>query len=478
MDPVVVIGAGQGGLSAAVHARLAGHDVVVLEQRDVAGGKAASFEAEGFRFDPGPSIVILKEIYEAVFQRAKRPMEDYLRFRRLDPFSRILFEGSSAVDLPADEAGAMDALATLAPGDLGSIKKLLESLDGVVDLIDRTIFARPFEKPWQLMNPDLARFALAFDVRKSYRQMVDEWFKSPVLRAFFYGFPSYSGQTYDSKSAAGLLIPYYMIRRGVWWPEGGIASIPKAFRRLAEDLGVEFRFNCPVQGVRTSGGRVIAVQTPQGEVACRALISNVDRLTFGRWIGRETNVAPSVSYFTLHYGLKKAMPELSHHTLLVPRDFETGFDQLYNSRKFPDPPIVYLNSCVGVEPSAAPPGCTDLFAVVTCPAMEEGLDWALQADEAERLVLRQLDRFGLGFSDAEVAVKKRQAPPTFRDRDGSYRGSLYGPDEPHRLFGGILPLGITDNEFKNLYYVGGSVQPGAGLPMVTLSGKFAADRIR
>ncbi len=467
---VVVVGAGQGGLSAAIHLRLRGHRVLVVHDGPV-GGKAAAVETGGYRLDPGPSIVILPRIYRAVFEAAGRRMEDYLRFRRLDPISRVLFEGQAPIDLPADRDACLRLLGDIDPADRDALAKLMGDLDKVSPHIDASVFKRPYHSPLQIADPHLIATAARFDVRKTYKELVDGMFRSPLLRAFFYGFPSYGGQTYDSKAPGALMIPYLMIQEGVWYPEGGVAAIPEAFARLARELGVEFQKG-RATGIRRRGSHANAIVLDGGEtVESDAFVMNADRMQVAGWLGRPTDVPPSLSYFTVHWGVQAELKGLEHHTLLVPKEFEKGFEALYRRREFPEPPIVYLN----VTP--APAGKTALFAVVTTPAQEGHLDWSRDERRYRDLVAREMARFGWDLDAYGLDFERIQSPDLFARRDGSYRGSLYGPDESHRLFGGLFPLRCKDEEIKNLFYCGGSVQPGAGLPMVTLSGKFAADLV-
>lgn len=467
---VVVIGAGQGGLSAAVHLRLRGFHVRVIHDGPI-GGKAAAVESMGYQLDPGPSIIILTRLYRAVFEAAGRRMEDYLRFSRLDPISRVLFEGQPPFDLPADRDECLRRVAELAPADRDPLARLLENLDAVAPHIDASIFRRPYHQPWQMADPHLIATALRFDMRKTYRELVDGMFQSPLLRAFFYGFPSYGGQTYDSKAPGALMIPYFMLQDGVFYPEGGVAAIPEAFARLAKELGVEFAEG-RATGLQRAGSRVTHVELASGEaVEADAVVANADRLQVHRWLGRPTNQRPSLSYFTLHWGARAELPGLSHHTLLIPQNFEKGFEGLYRRREFPEPPIVYLNQ------TPAPPGKTCLFAVVTTPAQEPHLDWQGDEKRYRDRVVREIAKFGWDIDAGELDFERIQSPHVFAERDGNYRGSLYGPDEAERLFGGLFPLRCRDEEVKNLFYCGGSVQPGAGLPMVTLSGRFAAELV-
>lgn len=466
---LIVVGAGQGGLSAAIEARLLGWNVLVLEQSGQVGGKAGGIEIEGFALDPGPSIIILLDIYRQTFQAAGRKMEDYLRFSRLDPFTRVCLEGKKPLDLPAGKEECLRALGEAAPEDREGLRTLLGRLETAGPLWMDVIFRKPIHNFWQLMHPKLIRGALPFDVRKTYRQIVDDHIRSDLLRAFFYGFPSYSGQTYSAKSAAGLLIPYLMIESGVWTVEGGVAAIPNAYRRLAEELGVEFRFHAKVTGLQVQSGRVKGVTLEGGEaIPADAVICNRDRISVSSWLGRPEPKRTSFSYCTQHWGIRKEMPGLLHHTLLIPADYQDGFHRLYEQRQAPLEPILYVNS------TPAPPGCSCLFAVATVPALEDHIEWEAESERLAVSARRQLERFGFGFRDDEVIFERRQDPRYFLNQHGSWRGSLYGADESERLWG-MLPLRVQDEELSNLLYVGGAVQPGAGLPMVTLGGRFAAE---
>lgn len=465
-----------GGLSAAVHARLNGHDVLVLEKHDLPGGKAARIQTDGYQLDPGPSIIILKRIYEEVFALANRRIEDYLQFQLLDPFSRVYFEDEPPLDLPASRDACLALLKDRFPQDAPAFASLMQRLDKVIRQVDSSIFRRPYDQPWQLMDPRLLAMAYFANPSRTYKQVVDQSFQHPLLRAFFYGFPSYGGQTYDSVAPGAFFIPYLMLTEGVYYPVGGVAAIPEAFHRLAVELGVEFKFNTDVTGIEVEKGRVKSVSTATDRIPCEVAISNVDRYTTGRWLGREFTQRPSLSYYTMHWGILRKVDGLSHHTLLVPQDFEAGFDELYRRRSFPTSPIVYLNATHLQDPATARPGCSNVFAVATSPAMEDHLNWSDLQKSAGENVRRTMARFGFEFDASEIDFERIQTPETFAERHGNYRGSLYGPDEKHRLFG-MMPNRNWDEEISNLLYCGGSVQPGAGLPMATLSGMFAAERL-
>lgn len=471
MKKVVVLGGGQGGLATGAHLAFRGYDVTILEPNRI-GGKAGQILQNGYRLDPGPSIIIMKDLYDDAIKSFGLNPTDFLKWNRLDPITRVHFR-DQVIDIPSDLAAALDLVAGMSKKDHDSLKSLVDLFAPLVSLINESVFKKPFEKPLDMMNPSLLKFGLKFNPLRNYKQLVDSMFETPLLRAFFYGFPSYSGQSYHSKAPGAFFIPYHMLSSGVWYPESGIGAIPQAFEKIFRSFGGK------VVGARfldfvMSGSQVVAVKTDQGEIECDAVVSNIDRLTIEKQLGRKTPEKPSYSYFTMHWGIPQVLNEVKHHTLVIPDGFEKGFVDLYDHRKFPSEPIVYLNNPTEIDPESAPEGKTNLFAVITSPGKESHLDWKQSTPEFSKIVKTSLKRIGIDTSEAEF--ERVQTPLYFEQEHGSYLGSLYGADEPWRLMG-MFPLANRDPQIGNLAYCGGSVQPGAGLPMVTLSGKFAADHI-
>ncbi len=467
-----------GGLSAAIHMRLKGWDVEVVEQGQTAGGKAAGIALHGFNLDPGPSIIILPEIYEAVFRSAGKKMEDYLVFDRLDTMSRVFMEGSTPFDLPASRKACIDLIAEIAPVDAKPFAELMAKMDRVAPLVFDTVFKKEFASPVDFIrSPKLLQFGLQFSPFRNFRTMVDSMFQSPLLRAFFYGFPSYSGQTYDSQAPGAFMIPYFMIERGVFFPRGGVRAIPDAFQRLATELGVTFRFETCVESIKGSGSVAEGVSLKGGEtIPADAVISNWDKLSALAPRDGVKDWPPSLSYFTAHWGIDQFIPDLAHHNLYIPSDFESSFVSLYEKSEFPARPVVYLNAVGEKDPFAAPAEKSLLFAVVTSPAKVPGIDWSRDSAEYVRRTKNELAVGGLHWDEGKEMFCRIQNADTFASVHGNYRGSLYGPEEKYRTMG-LFPLTNRDSQWRNVAFCGGSVQPGAGLPMVTLSGKFAAERI-
>ena len=186
-EQLVVIGAGLGGLSAAIYGRLAGYDVLVLEKSDKVGGKAAGITIGEYTLDPGPSIIILPKLYEAVFKAAGRQMSNYLRFQPLTTISRVFFGDDAPIDLPANREDCLKLLHDINPHDAKALGTLLGKLAKVEPLLDKTVYDHPYVRKSQLLDSNLLRFGMGFNPLKTYKQLVDPLFESPLVRAFFYG---------------------------------------------------------------------------------------------------------------------------------------------------------------------------------------------------------------------------------------------------------------------------------------------------
>ncbi len=474
----MIIGGGLGGLSAAVYARLLGYNVRLLEAGSSVGGKAASLRMGPYRLDPGPSIVILTRIYEQVFVDAGRKMPDYLRFNRLDPISRIYFKDWDPIDLPSDR-GACEALVDkVAPTDGRAFRELLRAWDQLVPQMDKSIFAHPYDRAYQLLDRKLLGMALKFNMRQTTKELIDARFESAVLRAFFYGFPSYSGQTYDGKAHGTLMIPYLMLQEGVYFPEaGGVGAIPTAFERLARELGVEIQINARVEKLTTTNNRVdSAVMVDGSIISGESFVRNVVRFTTREWLGIETDVAPSLSYFTVHWGIRRRLDGLRHHNLLGSHRLREGLRGVVSQRRFSIAADRLSQRDSRRRSYRSSRWCHQPVRSRHLSCQHRWLGVEFTVVPLPRLVLKTMEGFGFSVEPTQKDFERIQTPVYFEGAHGNYKGSLYGAHESERLYG-LFPPRNMDEQFRNLFYCGGSVQPGAGLPMVVLSGKFAAGKI-
>lgn len=478
---ILIAGGGVGGLSAAlnVKAKIPDAEVTIIEQH-LFGGKAAQIEQQGFKFDPGPSIIIMTEIYEELFKLHNRNIHNYIDFKKLEHSFKVYFNGKEYL-IPADRENFLKFIEKNFPDDLQSIKKILELCDNTEHKLHNGIYKEPILNLIQFLKPQYLTFGLKKAIRTPFKKFVDQNIKSPMLKALFYGFPTYSGQSYHSISPSSLYIPYYIFTKGIYYPMGGIAQIPNALIKLCKELKINL-VNAQVTKITKKDNKITSVTTTQNNqeqtFKCDYLVSNIDKLIFGsKFLNRDiSKYKPSYSYYTLHLGINKKLQNVQLHNQFIPTNFDEAYKQIFDNKKMPEKPLIYLNVPSAIDPSIAPPNNESLFFVVSTPAIEPTIDWEHYKQTAIDFILNNVKQYGIDIKKKEIITSRIQTPLYFEEQHNNYKGSLYGADEKFNFLH-MFPDKNTDTQYKNLFYCGGSVQPGAGLPMVMLSGKFAADLV-
>jgi phytoene desaturase len=249
MKRIGVIGAGLGGLSVAVSLAAQGYAVDVFEKHNQVGGKASFYYRDGFTFDEGPSIVVMTWVYEDLFQKAGHNLADFLVFERLDPAFRIFTPQGNTFDISVEEKQLLDSIAAFSKEDAKAFKKLLSQCDLFSRIFGRDFYEKMFAGLKDIFLSRLMPSALVMSPLRNYMHEVNKRFKSELVRALLVGFPIYAGLDPRNSPTSLLLIPWTIIREGVWYPKGGIHKIPLAIAKLAEKLGVKIHLNSEVSAI-------------------------------------------------------------------------------------------------------------------------------------------------------------------------------------------------------------------------------------
>lgn len=489
---VIVIGGGLGGLAAALELVRLGTVVTLLERHSTLGGKASERSEGGYRWDEGPSIVVMPWVYRSLFKASGLDPERYLPLRRLDPAFRVVLSDGRSLDIPADETGLREAFAAIEPADGDGLTRFLAKMDRFARLIGHAYCDRMLESWAQVMFSPLMVSAALISPAKSYASEIDEHFRSPSIRELLYGFPTYSGFDPQKAPASLAIIPWTIIREGVWYPaKGGVAAIPRALEAACRDRGVEIRTGVEVEAIELdASGRVRGVATSSGFVEAEAAVSNSDYLHTHRMLRggrgfssevealRSGDAQPSSSFFTIQLACDRSWDRLAHHLLVLTEGSGRVYEELFERGEYPSDPPIYVNATCLTDEGDAPAGGSNPFVVVGAPPIKPGEepDRDFEARYADGLITR-LERAGLpGLGEATVS-RKITGPGDWRDRFHAFRGAIYGLGNRHNVLGGSFrPLNYRA-EVPGLYFVGGGVQPGAGMPMVVQSGKITAHRL-
>ena len=494
---VGVIGGGLGGLAAACTLGARGYDVVVLERNDWVGGKAAVLEADGFRFDMGPTILLMPSVIARIFAEAGRDYREYLDLIPLDPQWRSFFEDGTTLDLCRERESMIAALENFVPGEGVSegYGKFLDLADTLRTISDRFFFYRSVGSIKDMFDPKTAfQIGMLADVLKmrpwsSVAATIRSFISDERVAQMLDHFTQYVGSCPDNSPAVLCGIAQMQTSEGVWYPRGGTRAVPVALRNLATELGVEFRTGVTVRSIeRDRRGGVTGVVTTDGErIELAGVVSNADSVRTHRELLAGTDVAakfekrrgyePACSGVVPYLGLDRKYDHLLHHNFVFSRDSHEEFDAIYH-KGIPAPdPTCYVCAPAVSDPEVAPPDGEALYVLVHTPYLRPGQDWKAMIPAYRQTILDKLKRTA-GLEDIESRIKFSSVltPQDIHDRYSVLNGAIYGLASHGRLNGAFKPANRSP-DVERLYLAGGAAHPGPGMPMVMMSGWIAADTL-
>ena len=490
-EPVLIIGAGLGGLSAAIRLATTGRRAIVLEQNDYTGGKMGEIRQDSFRWDTGPSVITMRPVLEELFIGAGRRLEDYVELEPVEPLTRYFYPDGVTLDATRDLPRMLSQIEQLDERDVeGYLSFLayaarLHRITGPVFIYDQPPSPRSILK---VSPSDIPRV----DGLRSMHQAQRSYVRSPHLQQLLGRFATYVGASPYLAPATLNVIAHVELNGGVWYPRGGIYRLAEAYTQLARELGVEIQTGRRVEGIDVADGNVSGVRLGDGRrIRAAAVIANVDVATVyeqmlpplpavRRRLKKLRRQEPSCSGFALLLGVRGLYPEMAHHNIFFSGNYGREFEQIFREGRPPDEPTVYVAITSRSTPEDAPPGCENWFVLVNAPALGYSWDWEKEADAYSNLLLERLNqslaRHGIGQGGdirERLLVKKVLTPVEIAQLTGARRGALYGASSNSRWAAFRRPHNRCA-EVRGLYFASGTAHPGGGVPMVTLSGKIAS----
>lgn len=490
---MVVVGAGLGGLAAAARLAAQGHEVTVLERGERVGGKLGLLTADGHAFDTGPSLVTLPQVYRDLFAATGGPLEESVDLVRLDPAVAYRFADGTRLAFPGTPGAAPAALdAALGAGAGAQWSALMARAERMWRISEGPFLRTPLAGPVTLARlarrpSDVATIA----PWRSLRGLGGAHLRHPHLRTLLDRYATYSGS--DPRRAPAVLatVAYAEQAFGSWYVRGGLHRLALAVAERARERGAVLRTGCAVRRMVVAGGRAAGVELTDGEVvAADVVVSDVDAAALyadlvpphlsaapRRSLARAT---PSLSGFVLLLGLRGRTPDLAHHTVLFPADYDDEFDSVFGTGRHagqPRPaadPTVYVSA--PDDPALRPDDDSESwFVLVNAPRHEpgRGVDWTspgLAERYADR-VLQVMAERGLDVRD-RVRLRIVRTPADLERDTGSVGGSIYGTSSNGARAAFLRPANASP--VPGLLLVGGSAHPGGGLPLVTLSAEIVA----
>jgi len=472
---ILVIGAGLGGLAAAIRLARAGHALEVWEKNAKPGGKLKELRIEGFRWDTGPSLLTMPHVLRELFAAAGERLEDHLDLVRLDSACRYFWTDETILD--------ENAAFWMKP----EVAKFLDYARGIYELSGEAYLNRPPSEFWRAFTPGnlwKLRHLGKVATTRTLAAEVERRIFDPHLRQIFLRFATYNGSSPHATPATFNIIPYVEAKFGAWYVRGGMARIGDALTALARRNGVTFRFN--TIAIDWNGKQAKA---HDGSIHdADYLICNGDVITARtRFLSRITSKAQhiallrpplSTSGFILFLGVRGQDPRLGHHNIFFSDHYTYEFHEIHNMKTSPTEPTIYISVSSRTDPDHAPADHDNYFVLVNAPARDPKQPWThAEAQSYRDLVLQRLAAFGFADLPERIVAEKIFTPTDFATRDLAHHGALYGWAS-HSIRTSLFRPPLRAPGTRNVYFVGGTTHPGGGIPLVLLSGKMVADSIQ
>ncbi|WP_187263480.1 1-hydroxycarotenoid 3,4-desaturase CrtD [Pontibacter beigongshangensis] len=485
MKRAAIVGSGIGGIAAAIRLAIKGYEVTVLEANATFGGKMQQFVLDGYRFDAGPSLFTLPHLVDELFTLAGRKPSSYFSYTRLDPITHYFWPDGSRVKAYADpERFAREAeqqLGVPAKTVQQALAKSARLYQGTAD----TFLHKSLHKVGTYLSPDVLK-ALGclsdLGLTTTMHAANQKLFPDPRFVQLLDRFATYNGS--DPYQAPGTLnlIPHLEHNIGAFYPKGGIYAIAASLVKLAEELGVTFRYNEPVTRITTAAGAVTGVETSRGIYKAWVVVSNMDVVPTYRKLlpdqpapDKTLQQARSSSALIFYWGLQKAFPELHLHNIFFSQNYKEEFEHIFQHKTVAPDPTVYVNITSKLEPADAPAGCENWFVMVNVPH-NQGQDWPQLIAATRHAVIKKLSTM-LGVPlEPLIACEQVLDPLLIEQQTSSFAGALYGSSSNNRM-AAFLRHPNFSGRLSGLYFCGGSVHPGGGIPLCLLSAKIVGDMV-
>lgn len=482
---IIVIGAGLGGLSAAISLRQSNYDVAIFEKNEKIGGKLNVLKEHGYTFDLGPSILTLPHIFERLFACSGRNMADYIPIRALRPHWRNFFEDGVTLDLyPEADKMAAEALKVGEPPE--NIQRFLKYSADLYDLTSEGYFEQGLDC-WQDFARHYGAFKFfQFDLFRSMHQAVAAHLQTRYFRDIFDYFIKYVGSSAYRAPAFMNSIPTIQFRHDLWYVDGGLYNIAVGLRRLIDELGIAVNLNSNVSAVRREGGRVTGIVADGIFHPADIVVSNMEVIpAYEKLLAEdpafiaslEKKLEPACSGLIVDLGLDCQYPQLAHHNFFFSGDQRAHFAAVFKDRQLPSDPTIYLVAASKTDPTVAPAGCDCLKILPHIPYIDDAHPLSREDYlNFKRHILDKLERMGLKDLRRHIVYEHVWTPLDIRATYNSHKGSIYGVvSDRWKNLGFKAPKQST--RYPNLFFVGGSVNPGGGMPMVVLCGQNVAKKI-
>ena len=485
MKKAIIVGAGIGGIGAAVRLAAKGYEVEVFEANAYAGGKLTEIMVGNYRFDAGPSLFTLPKLVDELFELCGKTPKEHFEYTRLDEFTRYFYDDGTQITAYSEPEKFAHEIETKTGEPAENVVRFLAKSKELYELTAHIFLYSSLHNLKTYLNTKAVTTFLKLYKIDSFRTMHkanESYFKDPRIVTLFNRFATYNGSNPFKAPATLNVIPHLEHNIGAFFPNKGMHAISQSLFDLAKSLGVKFHFNSKVSKINTLGKKTVGITINEKEINADIVVCNMDIVHAYRKLlpqlkepSKITNQSKSSSAIIFYWGIKKTFSQLHLHNIFFSNDYKAEFDSIFNQQYLYHDPTVYINITSKLKADDAPEGCENWFVMINVPH-NSGQNWNQMVQEARKNILKKLsNRLG---ENIEVLIEAEDVldPVLIEERTSSHLGALYGSNS-NNWYSAFLRHANFSSQVKDLYFCGGSVHPGGGIPLSLLSAKIVADLI-
>ena len=485
MSQIIVIGSGFGSLASALRLRVGGHDVQVVESSDKAGGKLGVHRSMGYRWDTGPSLFTMPHFIDELFKLFGEDPKEHFNYQKQSIICNYFWEDGTRFSSNADLEVFCEEAAKTFDEPKDKIADYLATSDLKYDLTASLFLEKSLHKLSTFTSLQAAKAVLQMgklDISSTLNGVNEASFSNPKLIQFFNRFATYNGSSPYKTPGIMSMIPTLEMQFGTFYPKGGMRSIVESLQQLGERNGVEFHFNEKVKSIDYTNQKITGVTTEHAHYDADIVVSGIDAFyTYTSLLPKlkapkkTLEQEKSSSAIIFYWGVKKSFPQLDLHNIFFSEDYKQEFDAIFNLKKLATDSTIYLNISSKADKSDAPEGCENWFVMINVPT-NNGQNWSQLVSEAKQQIITKLNRNLKVDLNKLIETEEVLDPVKIELKTSSHQGSLYG-SASNSKFSAFLRHPNFSNQIKGLYFCGGSVHPGGGIPLCLKSGQIVADLI-
>jgi len=471
----VVVGAGLGGLAAAIRLGARGYRVTLLDRLDQPGGRARVFEQDGFTFDAGPTVVTAPFLFEELWQLCGQRLEDDVELVPVDPFYDIRFHDGSTFHYTGDADRMEEEIRRFNPDDVEGYRRFLEKSEEIFEIGFEELGHVPFHKLGDMLK--IVPAMMKLESHRTVYSLVSKYIDHPKVRKVLSFHPLLVGGNPFSTTSIYTLIAFLERKWGVWYAMGGTGSLVQGMADLIDDLGAEQRYGAEVDEILVDGGRASGVRLTSGEtIEADLVVSNadvgwtyrhlIDAKHRKKWTDRRVeNMKYSMSLFVWYFGTDRTYEDVEHHTILMGPRYKGLLDDIFDAQHLADDFSLYLHRPTKTDPSMAPDGHDAFYVLSPVPHLDSGVDWKRQAEPYRQAVEDYLGQTILPDLGEHLVTSRMLTPREFRTDYKSLKGAAFSV-EPVLTQSAYFRPHNESEDVDHLYFVGAGTHPGAGMPGV------------